>query len=156
MEPIPVSAFPQTLCVPRDSLGNALMGLQMHCEMVLNQIAFLWQFYSKREKNEIPDENNLVWMHTVENIARQCILWKTHLPGAEIFTWTCSMLWASPFLRILSKQHDTVWRQKNPLTRFAFKITCANRRLELLESSRNFRVASGLAKLINSFGPHHS
>lgn len=36
-------------------------------------------------------------MHTVKNITRQCILWKTYLPGAEIFTPMCSTLWVRPF-----------------------------------------------------------
>lgn len=95
-------------------------------------------------------------MHTVRNITRQCILWKTHLPGAaEIFTPMCSTLRVRPFLRILSNQHDTVWKQK-PLSQFAYKITSGNRRLGLLESSQHFRVGNGLAKLINSSGPHRA
>lgn len=149
--PIP----PDTTC-SKTFFRDCANGPAVHCEF-LKQVAFLWQLYRKKEKRmKKQTKMNLSGcMHTVRNITRQCILWKTHLPGAEIFTPMRSTLWVRPFLRILSNQHDTIWKEE-PLSRFAFKITSDNRRLGLLESSQHFRVGSGLAKLINSFGPHHS
>lgn len=148
------------LCVPPDTtcskrfFRDCFNGPAICCEMVLNQTAFLWQFYSKRVKR---------MKYQTKIILSECILWKTLLGNAYYGKLTYQVLKYSlgraacykpvPFSESCQSSMTLSEGKKHS---HSFKITCVNRRLGLLESSQYFRVASGLAKLINSFGPHHS
>lgn len=67
------------LCFPLDNVSSKRFfrdcsnGPAIHCEMVLNEIAFLWQLYSESEKRM------KYWMKI---ICSGCTLWKTLLGNA--------------------------------------------------------------------------
>ena len=67
------------LCFPTDTVCSKRFfrdcsnGPAIRCEMVLNQTAFIWQFYSKREKS---------MKHQTKIILSGCILWKTLVGNA--------------------------------------------------------------------------
>lgn len=77
------------LCFPPDNMSSKRFfrdcsnGPAIHCEMVLNEIAFIWQLYSKSKKGM------KYWMKIIFS---GCTLWKTLLGNAYHRKLTCQVL----------------------------------------------------------------